>query len=280
MAAYAFIAAEEEDTHEPLTYQEAVACEDSSKWKAAMKEEMGSLRKNKTWELIDHLAEQKLVSCKWLFKIKEWIKVVQKPRYKARLVAHGFTQRADYELEQLIIDDIFTWKSEEKLSTMRQPPDMKQVTGVMHPARLEWVYQAKKILGMEIVRESEIVRSEGVTIRQRYNPRRALSTTKAEVNGPYGGCEGSYLAKGTLGRVRLITLSERSWKQTRSRGTRSTPKSKPAASKPKLKGVQSLTPEEQEAADVMQTLKERDPDESTVISATSSEGTVLGLLYS
>nr|GFC59893.1 retrovirus-related Pol polyprotein from transposon TNT 1-94 [Tanacetum cinerariifolium] len=40
--------AEEEDTHEPLTYQEAVACEDSSKWKAAMKEEMDSLRKNKT----------------------------------------------------------------------------------------------------------------------------------------------------------------------------------------------------------------------------------------
>ncbi|GKA06698.1 retrovirus-related pol polyprotein from transposon TNT 1-94 [Tanacetum coccineum] len=48
MAAYAFVAAEEEDTHEPLTYQEAVACEDSSKWKATMEEEMDSLRKNKT----------------------------------------------------------------------------------------------------------------------------------------------------------------------------------------------------------------------------------------
>ncbi|GJU93168.1 retrotransposon protein, putative, ty1-copia subclass [Tanacetum coccineum] len=48
MAAYAFVAAKEEDTHEPLTYQEAVACEDSSKWKAAMEEEMDSLRKNKT----------------------------------------------------------------------------------------------------------------------------------------------------------------------------------------------------------------------------------------
>ncbi|GKB25007.1 retrovirus-related pol polyprotein from transposon TNT 1-94 [Tanacetum coccineum] len=71
MAAYAFAAAEEEDTHEPLTYQEAVACEDSSKWKAAMEEEMDSLRKNKTWELVDHPAGQKLVSCKWLFKIKE-----------------------------------------------------------------------------------------------------------------------------------------------------------------------------------------------------------------
>nr|GEY50390.1 retrovirus-related Pol polyprotein from transposon TNT 1-94 [Tanacetum cinerariifolium] len=53
MAAYAFVAAEKEDTHEPLTYQEPVSCEDSSKWKAAMKEEMDSLRKNKTWELLD-----------------------------------------------------------------------------------------------------------------------------------------------------------------------------------------------------------------------------------
>ncbi|GJY42902.1 retrotransposon protein, putative, ty1-copia subclass [Tanacetum coccineum] len=48
MAAYAFVAAEKVDTHESLTYQEAVACEDSSKSKAAMKEEMDSLRKNKT----------------------------------------------------------------------------------------------------------------------------------------------------------------------------------------------------------------------------------------
>ncbi|GJY41440.1 retrotransposon protein, putative, ty1-copia subclass [Tanacetum coccineum] len=48
MAAYALAAVEEVDTHKPLTYQEAVACEDNSKWKAAIKEEMNSLRKNKT----------------------------------------------------------------------------------------------------------------------------------------------------------------------------------------------------------------------------------------
>ncbi|GKG25553.1 hypothetical protein Tco_0398699, partial [Tanacetum coccineum] len=58
MVAYPFVAAEEEDTHEPSTHQEAVSCKVSSKWKAAMKEEMDSLR------------------------------------YKARLVARGFTQRA------------------------------------------------------------------------------------------------------------------------------------------------------------------------------------------
>ncbi|GKG60018.1 hypothetical protein Tco_0609682, partial [Tanacetum coccineum] len=60
MAAYAFSVVEEEDTHEPLTYQEAVACENSSKWKADMEEEMDSLRKNKTSELVDPPAGQKL----------------------------------------------------------------------------------------------------------------------------------------------------------------------------------------------------------------------------
>nr|GFD27612.1 hypothetical protein [Tanacetum cinerariifolium] len=73
MVAYAFVAAEEEDTHEPLTYQEEVACEDSSKWKAATKEKMDSLRKKTTRVLVYHPAGQKLVSCKWLFKIKEGI---------------------------------------------------------------------------------------------------------------------------------------------------------------------------------------------------------------
>ncbi|GJR47272.1 retrotransposon protein, putative, ty1-copia subclass [Tanacetum coccineum] len=153
MAAYAFAAAEEEDTHEPLTYQEAVACEDSSKWKAAMEEEMDSLRKNKTWELVDHPAGQKLVSCKWLFKIKEGIEGVQKPRYKARLVARGFTQRAgidynevfspvvrhtsirvilaltackDYELEQLDVKTAFLHGNLEEVIYMKQPPGYEQ----------------------------------------------------------------------------------------------------------------------------------------------------------
>ncbi|GJW90601.1 retrovirus-related pol polyprotein from transposon TNT 1-94 [Tanacetum coccineum] len=72
------------------------------KWKAAMEEEMDSLRKNKTWELVDPLTGQKLVSSKWLFKIKEGIEAVQKPRYKARLVARGFTQREAIWLRGLL----------------------------------------------------------------------------------------------------------------------------------------------------------------------------------
>ncbi|GJY62584.1 retrovirus-related pol polyprotein from transposon TNT 1-94 [Tanacetum coccineum] len=94
---------EEEYTHEPLTYQEAVACEDSFKWKVAMEEEMDSLRKNKTWVLVDHPVGQKLVSCKWLFKIKEGVEGVQRPR---TAFLHG-------DLEEEVI-------------YMRQPPGYEQ----------------------------------------------------------------------------------------------------------------------------------------------------------
>ena len=79
-----------------MTYQEAVTCKDRSKWKAAMDEEVDSLKKNETYELVDHPAGQKLVSYKWLFKIKEGIEGVQKPRNKARLVALRFTQKGMY----------------------------------------------------------------------------------------------------------------------------------------------------------------------------------------
>nr|GFA99137.1 retrovirus-related Pol polyprotein from transposon TNT 1-94 [Tanacetum cinerariifolium] len=131
------------------SHVEQVACEDSSKWKAAMKEEMDSLRKNKTWELGDHQAGQKMVTCKWLFKIKEGIEGVQKPRYKARLVARRFTQRAsinynevfspvvrytsirvilaltackDCKLEQLDVKTAFLHGNLEEVIYMRQPP--------------------------------------------------------------------------------------------------------------------------------------------------------------
>ncbi|GKB79927.1 retrotransposon protein, putative, ty1-copia subclass, partial [Tanacetum coccineum] len=121
IAAYAFVAVEE-DTHEPLTYQEAVACEDSSKWKATMKEEMDSLRKNKTWELVDHPVGQKLVSCKWLFKIKEGTEV----RHTSIRVILALTAYKDYELEQLDVKTIFLHRNLKDVIYMRQPPGFEQ----------------------------------------------------------------------------------------------------------------------------------------------------------
>ncbi|CAM8892800.1 unnamed protein product [Rhodiola kirilowii] len=59
-----------------------------------MKKEMESLiKKNETWELVDRPKGQRLVRSKWIFKRKEGIPGVEKPRLKARLVAKGFTQK-------------------------------------------------------------------------------------------------------------------------------------------------------------------------------------------
>ncbi|GJX13164.1 zinc finger, CCHC-type containing protein [Tanacetum coccineum] len=85
IAAYAFTIAEEEDTHEPIIFEEAINSSEKDEWVLAMKEEMISLKKNHTWELVDQPPGQKLVSCKWLYKIKEGIEGIQKPKYKARL---------------------------------------------------------------------------------------------------------------------------------------------------------------------------------------------------
>ncbi|KAG8502824.1 hypothetical protein CXB51_000466 [Gossypium anomalum] len=77
---------------EPSNYSEAVSCEDSEKWMFAMQEEMKSLHKNRTWDLVKLPKGKKAIRCKWVFKKKEGTPRVKEPRYKARLVAKGYSQ--------------------------------------------------------------------------------------------------------------------------------------------------------------------------------------------
>nr|GEZ32763.1 retrovirus-related Pol polyprotein from transposon TNT 1-94 [Tanacetum cinerariifolium] len=141
--------------------------------------------KNNTRELVDHLAGQKLVSCKWLFKIKKGIEGVQKHRYKARFVVRGFTQRAsinynevfllvvrhtsirvilaliaykDYELEQLDIKRTFLHENHEEVIYMRQPPGYEQGNKsikslLKRKFDMKDLEEAKKILGIDIIRD-------------------------------------------------------------------------------------------------------------------------------
>ncbi|GKB24386.1 retrotransposon protein, putative, ty1-copia subclass [Tanacetum coccineum] len=68
----------------------------------AMEEEMSSLKKNHTWELVDQPPGQKLVSCKWLYKIKEGIKGVQKPRNQLYEQPPGFEEANGQQDDMLI----------------------------------------------------------------------------------------------------------------------------------------------------------------------------------
>jgi hypothetical protein len=70
--AFALSAAKEVDSpHEPLNYSEAILSTDSEKWMGAMHEEMESLEKNDTWDVVHFPLKKNTVKCKWIFKRKE-----------------------------------------------------------------------------------------------------------------------------------------------------------------------------------------------------------------
>jgi hypothetical protein len=60
----------------------------SDKWKESMKDEINSLEKNATWDLVELPKDNKIVGCKWVYKMKKGVddKV---ERYKVRLVVKG-----------------------------------------------------------------------------------------------------------------------------------------------------------------------------------------------
>lgn len=93
MVSFALSVAKDIEAQDPITYNEAISSNESAEWIAAMSEEIESLHKNQTWELVKRPKRQKLVGCKWVFKKKKATPEVEMARYKARLVAKGFSQR-------------------------------------------------------------------------------------------------------------------------------------------------------------------------------------------
>jgi hypothetical protein len=83
---------------EPTNYAEAKS---DPAWEAAMKQELESVEKNRTWELVDLPASHRPISLKWVFKLKMDEKGLV-TKHKARLVARGFVQQ-----EGIDYDDAF-----------------------------------------------------------------------------------------------------------------------------------------------------------------------------
>ncbi|KAL5795083.1 hypothetical protein ACOSP7_003677 [Xanthoceras sorbifolium] len=99
---------EEATVIEPETFEEA---SQSSKWMTAMKEEIAALEQNQTWELVPKPRDVKPISCKWVYKIKYRPDGSIK-RYKARLVARGFSQQYGLDYDE-------TFSPVAKLTTVR-----------------------------------------------------------------------------------------------------------------------------------------------------------------
>ncbi|KAL2487476.1 cysteine-rich RLK (RECEPTOR-like protein kinase) 8 [Abeliophyllum distichum] len=146
-------AGREIESIEPISYVEVVSSKDSTAWVEAMKEEISSLHKNKTWILVDREKRLKVINCKWVFKVKEGSNLSELIRYKARLVAKGFNQREgvnyieifspvvkyktirlmlalavqfDWELEQMDVRTAFLHGDLEEEIYMTQPPGFEE----------------------------------------------------------------------------------------------------------------------------------------------------------
>ena len=65
-----------------------------------MKEEMDSLAKNKTWDLVELPESRKVVGCKWVYKLKKGADDII-PKYKERLVAKGFSQKEGIDFHEI-----------------------------------------------------------------------------------------------------------------------------------------------------------------------------------
>ena len=84
---------------EPNTVTEALKCPERKYWKEAMTAEIQSLHKNQVWDLVPPPKDCKVVGSKWVFKCKLGENGLVE-RFKARVVAQGYSQRAGIDYEE------------------------------------------------------------------------------------------------------------------------------------------------------------------------------------
>src|SRR4051812_10294751 len=152
---------------DPSSFQEATCSQEREKWMGAMVEEIESLHKNQTWDLVELPKGKKAIECKWVYRKKEAVAEKKGEKFKARLVAKGYSQRqgedydeifspvvrhtsirvvlalvahADMELEQMDVKTAFLHEDLEEQIYMVQPE------GFSHPGQENLVCKLKKSL--------------------------------------------------------------------------------------------------------------------------------------
>ena len=69
-------------------------------WRESCEDEIASIKKNKTWTLVELPAGCKAIGLKWVFKVKRNVDG-SISKYKARLVAKGYVQRHGIDYEEV-----------------------------------------------------------------------------------------------------------------------------------------------------------------------------------
>ncbi|RVX11676.1 Retrovirus-related Pol polyprotein from transposon TNT 1-94 [Vitis vinifera] len=86
---------------DPTTFQEALHSQKKSRWMGVMVEEIQSLYKNQTWDLVELPKGKRAIGCKCVYKKKEAISEKESEKFKARLVAKGYSQRKGVDYDEI-----------------------------------------------------------------------------------------------------------------------------------------------------------------------------------
>ena len=87
------------DSGEPECYEEAMQVETRKKWEQGLDEEMDSLVRNQTLDLVKLPTEKRALQNKWVYRLKE--EDGGKKWYKARLVVKGFAQKKGIDFDEI-----------------------------------------------------------------------------------------------------------------------------------------------------------------------------------
>ena len=142
---------------DPISYHDALSREDRESWRKACNEELETLKKFGVYEEVPRPHDRKIVGSKWVFRMKMGPDG-QIERYKARLVAQGFSQvegidynetfapvtkfnsirlllalsaRFDWEIHQMDVKSAFLNGELDEEIYMRPPPGYKTTPGTV-----------------------------------------------------------------------------------------------------------------------------------------------------
>jgi hypothetical protein len=150
----------------PTTVAEALQGPQAKEWQAALAAEMQSMRDNDVWELVPRPEKINIVGSKWVLALKVNEKG-EVERYKARLVAQGFTQRKGVDYNEVFASVIGKTSTRVVLhiaahrdmevdvsdvstaflnARLQEGVYMKQPPGFEDPEHPDWVCRLKKSL--------------------------------------------------------------------------------------------------------------------------------------
>lgn len=84
---------------DPRTYREAMNSPDCAEWEQAMRDELDSIAQLGTYSLVELPPGREAIDTKWVYRIKR-DEAGRITRYKARLVARGFTQKPGVDFDE------------------------------------------------------------------------------------------------------------------------------------------------------------------------------------